>query len=335
MRYSAVLLNHLDRVRSGSGTYQLFEKHGSTRISGCQNPLVNGSWTTILALKMRERDHTQQTGFRHAGEGYTIIVRKPGAQHITVPEGVQFLDIYLGRSVARYEISVRPEAGTSAPPSTIVFLPAGQEYEISASRSGWSVQMCFETDRLRDALSHLLGVPKSSLDPDVMRAICHEEDPVLVGIAQTLAGVWSADIALPDTLQLDAVARLFIMGVALRFALHSRPRLPVDSASPRIQPVLDHIEANLADPLSLDSLASIAGVSPYHFARLFRRYMGRSPHKYVIERRVARARRKLNQSDDPIALIAHDCGFSSQSHMTDAFGTVIGVTPGVIRKGAL
>lgn len=64
---------------------------------------------------------------------------------MSVPKGDDFLDVHLGKSTASYAISGSEMRGEIAPPSTFVFLPAGDEQEILATRSGWSVQMTFGT----------------------------------------------------------------------------------------------------------------------------------------------------------------------------------------------
>src|SRR5205814_1630136 len=69
------------------------------------------------------------------------------------------------------------------------------------------------------------------------------------------------------------------------------------------------------------------GDSPCHFARMFRRTTGKTPHQYAIGRRVECARRLLEAGELSIAAIAIDTGFASQSHLTEVFRRVTGVTP--------
>jgi AraC family transcriptional regulator len=96
--------------------------------------------------------------------------------------------------------------------------------------------------------------------------------------------------------------------------------------------VVDYIEDCIDQDLRLTSLANIAGMSMYHFARRFHETVGISPHAYVLARRVVRARAMLSRSDDRLAHIALACGFSSQSHFTSAFHRGVGVTPGEFRR---
>jgi AraC-like DNA-binding protein len=92
--------------------------------------------------------------------------------------------------------------------------------------------------------------------------------------------------------------------------------------------VLDYIESNLAGELTLSGLAGIAGLSLHHFARMFKRTIGVAPHKYVLERRVERAKRMLRTKGTSLVEISLSTGFSSQSHFTTAFHRIVGATPG-------
>jgi AraC-like DNA-binding protein len=93
------------------------------------------------------------------------------------------------------------------------------------------------------------------------------------------------------------------------------------------------ITTNLATSLRLDDIASAAGVSPFHFARLFRRSTGLSPHRYITVARIERAKRLL-ATQSSIAQVAFECGFASQSYLTTVFRRHVGVTPRAFRLAA-
>lgn len=107
----------------------------------------------------------------------------------------------------------------------------------------------------------------------------------------------------------------------------------------RLQQVLDYIQTHLdsAEPtlrereLSLAELAEVINVSSTYFASLFKQAMGISPHQYVIKQRVERAKVMLKKTDFAIADIALQVGFSSQSHLTQQFKRITGMTPKQIR----
>jgi AraC family transcriptional regulator len=110
-----------------------------------------------------------------------------------------------------------------------------------------------------------------------------------------------------------------------------------DGALPRVRlrAVVEHIEDHLDTSPTLEEMAGIARVSPYHFARQFKTATGLPPHQYVIMRRIERARQLL-QADDNVSLaqVAAIVGFSDQSHLTHHFKRLVGVTPGQFRKPA-
>jgi AraC family transcriptional regulator len=99
-----------------------------------------------------------------------------------------------------------------------------------------------------------------------------------------------------------------------------------------LQRVSDYVEAHLDEDLSLTALADIACLSPYHFSRSFKQAAGVGPQRYVIQRRIERAKRLLRQTHQPLALIAQETGFADQSHLTRTFRREVGVTPSGYRS---
>ena len=91
--------------------------------------------------------------------------------------------------------------------------------------------------------------------------------------------------------------------------------------------VLDYIESNLGGQLTLAELARIADLSLHHFARMFKRTIGVAPYRYVLERRVERAKEMLRTARASLVDISLAVGFDSQSHFTSAFGRMVGATP--------
>jgi AraC family transcriptional regulator len=105
-------------------------------------------------------------------------------------------------------------------------------------------------------------------------------------------------------------------------------------ASRRLRLVQDYIEANLARDITLADLAAVAGVGRTHFCRAFHKSTGIASHRYIIARRVERARKLLVETRSPIAEIALAVGFGDQSHMTAHFRRVVGTTPRRFREDA-
>jgi AraC family transcriptional regulator len=99
----------------------------------------------------------------------------------------------------------------------------------------------------------------------------------------------------------------------------------------QLQQAIDYIHSHLDRDLSLAELASIINISPTYFASLFKQSMGIAPHQYVIQQRVEQAKFLLSKTDLAIADIASKVGFSSQSHLTQQFKRLTGMTPKQVR----
>lgn len=99
-----------------------------------------------------------------------------------------------------------------------------------------------------------------------------------------------------------------------------------------LQTCLDMIEDFLDTDISLDSLAKELGMSVRHFTRLFVRSTGLPPYRYLLGRRIARAKVLLREPTLSLADIAQACGFADQSHFTRAFTGAVGVSPGAFRR---
>ncbi len=102
----------------------------------------------------------------------------------------------------------------------------------------------------------------------------------------------------------------------------------------RLRRAIDYIEAHFDTDLSLTDLCRASGMSASQLTSLFRSQLGTSPYAYVIERRLAKAVQLLQRTEVPIAVVALDCGFADQSHMTRLFRARLGQTPASYRRAA-
>jgi AraC family transcriptional regulator len=100
----------------------------------------------------------------------------------------------------------------------------------------------------------------------------------------------------------------------------------------RLRQVLSFIEEHLADDLSLERIADVAGISATHLKVVFRGSMGLPVHRYVIRRRVERAKTLLMETDSSVTEIALAAGFSHQSHMARHMRRILGVAPRAISR---
>lgn len=89
----------------------------------------------------------------------------------------------------------------------------------------------------------------------------------------------------------------------------------------------DHADRHYTEPLDLESLACVAGLSKYHFQRLFKATYGVSPASYVSERRVERAQDLLRATNLTVTEVCHAVGFSSLGSFSSRFREIVGESP--------
>jgi AraC family transcriptional regulator len=93
------------------------------------------------------------------------------------------------------------------------------------------------------------------------------------------------------------------------------------------------VEANVASTIHLNDLAARAALSPFHFARAFKRSAGMTPRAFVEHRRIERAKQLLIESNQSLTDVALDAGFGTQSRLTTTFKRRTGFTPAAYRRG--
>lgn len=106
---------------------------------------------------------------------------------------------------------------------------------------------------------------------------------------------------------------------------------PVDR---RLRRALEFMHDNYSRALSLEEVASAAYLSEYHFARLFKEIIGVTPHVYLANLRLERARRLLAETELAISEVASRVGYQSQSHFTKVFKSTTGVAPRAYRESS-
>ena len=254
-----------------------------------------------------------------------------------VPDGVfdspidtrHVLCLHLGDPVpVSYRMDGRERQGTRLHGRYCV-VPAGTSTRWIVSRPARSLLLRLAPSLLRDTSDALRVRPH---DADLAPAI-HVRDAQVERIGWMMQAedrdAYPSGRLFTDSLAAALAARLY--------ALQTHAGATVDTpqrALPawRLRHVLDYIEAHLAEDLSLAELAAVAGYSVSHFKPLFRQAVGLPAHRYVLERRVERARELLLQGRQSISEIALDAGFSHASHMARCLRRVLGVSPAQIAE---
>ena len=185
-----------------------------------------------------------------------------------------------------------------------------------------------------DFVERLLSEHGQSISPDVFGCLCENgfKDPQLSFL---MTEIWTeaqrADVfcyLYVDSLVLALIRRLLELQEALPKLGLQHSRLSRDQMH-RVDAYLhDHLDG----PPRVSDLATLCDMPRYQFSKSFKATVGTSPHGYVVKTRLARAMEQLRGDKAQLIEVALECGFSSQSHMTDVFTRELGVTPGRYRR---
>ncbi len=135
---------------------------------------------------------------------------------------------------------------------------------------------------------------------------------------------------------LDSVEQAMAVALVNGYAVRHRPvqiyRGGLGSA--RLRRIKELVHAKMEDDLSLDEMAQSVGLSTAHFARMFRKSTGETPHQFVLRQRVERAKAML-RAPGRVLDVAVACGFKTQQHFAQVFCDVCGVSPTQYRQDFL
>jgi AraC family transcriptional regulator len=159
-------------------------------------------------------------------------------------------------------------------------------------------------------------------------------DPYIWSLASRLRMAARKRIGLADVESDELVRRIYARVFHVRFGAPALA-LPGELDQQRLRRVTEFVEAYLGGPLTLASLARSAALSPFHFARAFKRTTGWAPHQFVTIRRVERARHLLLGTRDSVENVASTVGFSNLSHFRRVFRAHTGILPSDLRGGRL
>ena len=133
---------------------------------------------------------------------------------------------------------------------------------------------------------------------------------------------------------LDSVEQAIAMALVSGHAIGLRPVQMYRSGlgSARLRRVKEFVDARMEDDLSLDDMARSVDLSTAHFARMFRKSTGETPHQFVLRQKIERARVMLRSPNARILDVAITCGFKTQQHFAQVFRDVCGVSPTEYRQ---
>jgi AraC-like DNA-binding protein len=338
-------LNRLYKIISHAGCDILFYD-GKEELVCCWSEMTVGNvknrcCTDDDALETRLDKETAATIFNHDGDviGYVEAL----SQNRNLTDGELAMICAAVNSTARmieersfrkryrdkWIIALAPVEGTGCGPLLAI---DRRQHVVDADRHAREVFSDIDLDRAVSLWALFDNVPalfRPANTGDVRTALCprgkKETWTALVTPPQSAAATWHSS-NLHCRPRADAM--VYLPGLV---AMAPLPR----GLAPRVlKRVRDYVDAHLGEEVNLSSLAEIAGLSQGHFTRAFKQSLGMTPHGYVMQRRLERAKRMIAETVLPLARIALECGFSDQSHLSRRFLQYVGMTPRSFRWSA-
>jgi AraC family transcriptional regulator len=232
------------------------------------------------------------------------------------------------------------------PPATVLERHAGRQGRLATGNlvilpagapTNWHLEREGEVRHLHLYLAPTLIqeiATSADLDPDAIEFVetLGIFDPQIETIALALLSELRSE-GLGGRLYVESLANILGIHLLRRHSSAKGPSLPrsVGLDPTTLRRVSAYIDERLAEDLSLAEIAAVASLSPYHFARLFKASTGFSPHQYVIQRRIERAKLFLSTTNWSLTAIAHAVGFAHESHLALHFKRLTGLVPSALR----
>jgi AraC family transcriptional regulator len=263
-------------------------------------------WEALHALRWRKVSASGEISYFPMSQHLLVLMIRPPKKHYMRSDGLK-----LDKPLPAGSITVVP-AGSSvlcsrqgSADSLFIYLEPSIVERVATES--------FEFDPTRTVVQPVVGLSVPELR-SAMLAVDAELSAGGVGgplVAESLANILAVHLIRHTT----GARRLPVSadGVLSRRKLHT---------------VIEYIMENLEGNLTLEQMAAVAHLSPYHFARQFKATTGLPPYQYVIARRVERAQHLLRADDElSIVEVALRVGFSDQSKFSFHFKRIVGVTP--------
>ena len=270
-------------------------------------------WEALQALRWRKVPASGEISYFPMSQHLLVLMIRPPKKHYLRSEGLK-----LDKPLPAGSISVVP-AGSSvlcshqgSVDSLLIYLEPSRVAQVAAES--------FEMDPSRTVVPPVDGLNA----PELRSAMLAVDAELKAGGAG-------------GPLMVEALANMLCVHLIRHFLGARELAGGSDGVLPRrkLHTVIEYIMENLEGSPTLEQMAAVAQLSPYHFARQFKATTRLAPYQYVIERRVERAQQLLRINGElSLAEIAVLAGFSDQSHLTSLFKRITGVTPRQFRISA-
>ncbi|WP_158623484.1 AraC family transcriptional regulator [Corallococcus sp. CA053C] len=276
---------------------------------GTPLPSTDGFWVAseVPGLELHRAAYTRWTFPKHSHDAFSLCAYDAGAHALHLQ----------GQRVV-------------ATKGSLLAIPPGEMHEGRAADAsiGWAYRILYIPPPLLTRAAEEVGAPVGTL-PGFASPV-FQDGALLEGFTATFDAL--KDGAASALEREERLLRLLVVLLRRHSALTQRGRR-VAACTPGVRRARELLEADPTRNITLDALARVAGLSPWHLVRAFHRQIGQTPQVYQRALRLRRAQ-VLLAGTLPMAEVALACGFTDQSHLIKHFGRVLGVTPGAYRAAA-
>jgi AraC family transcriptional regulator len=161
-------------------------------------------------------------------------------------------------------------------------------------------------------------------------------DETLAHLSLACAEMLSARTA-GDAKRVAAFAHLLAIHIAEKYTNVASQRSDYRGGLPiaRLRKIEDYVHAHIAESISIETLAELAELSPFHFSRVFKQTTGMTPLQFVTRERMLRARQLIRETSRSLIEIALEVGYTSPSHFAQVFRRAVGMAPTQFRNALL
>lgn len=249
-------------------------------------------------IELLNAQYEKQNFSRHSHEGYTIGVIERGAQRF-----------------------YRTGGNHVAPQDSIILVNADEVHTgHSAVEGGWAYKAMYPLPEQLSRICREIG-SFNSLAPYFPEPVVYDPE-----LANQFRMVFETLDKSDNRLLRESLIYATLVKLMSRHGKTPPNPAPSTKAQQQLRRVKEFLDDFPQADVSLESLATLSGLSPYHLIRAFQKQYGFPPHAYQIQSRLRFAKKLLRQGR-PIAETAQECGFHDQSHLHRHFKRALGITP--------
>jgi len=295
-----------------------------------KNEEIYGLTGSIVRGQSKRLASSLDLGWKGFGVEHHLVPRGPKEE---IPTNLHVIAIAAGKQVSygqRANARGRFQSYVKEPQSVEIF-PAGVLPAISPVTDTELIVCAFE----RNFVQSIAAEANEELAMPEILAQEGVRDPVMVSLGNLLSNE-AREGGGSGALFLDHLAHAFVLRVLSLWRLRkASPSRELSMPRLSLRRVLERMHANPETDWSLAALAEESGFSRNHFIRMFRSSTGFTPHRYLLQLRVERAKEMLRNKQVRLIDIAASCGFSSEAHLSRAFRGLLGATPSEYRRDRL